>query len=101
MLSNIVAISYKDLSAKGLISDLKQAATCDIKYVCRLPCNRCPQVFSAIDIQAVKMTGLELKYATINKTQPDDGDIELQINADNQISWLKKNKIAYRIIYKK
>ncbi|GLS91434.1 hypothetical protein GCM10007916_25030 [Psychromonas marina] len=98
MSSNILAVSYQDLCAKGLINDLKLAATCDIKCVCRLSCNRCPKVFSSIDIQKVRIKGIQLDYVAFIKTQADDDDIELHLNADNLQALLKENNIAYRTI---
>lgn len=92
---NIIAVSYQDLCSKGLISKLKKAANCDVKNVCRLSCNRCPNVFAAIDLEKIVIKRLNFDYAVIIKTDKED-DFELHLSAPNIHSWLKTNNIPYQ-----
>ncbi len=97
MSSNRIAVSYQDLCSKGLISDLKKAAICDVKTVCRLSCNRCPNVCSAIDLEKIAVVGLQLDHILIKQTE-ETGNLDLHLSADNIVVWLKKNDIAYQNI---
>lgn len=97
MPSNRVAVSYQDLCSKELISDLKQAAICDVKTVCRLPCNRCPNVCSTIDLEKIAVVGLQLDHVVIKQTEETD-NLYLHLSADNIFAWLRKNDIAYQNI---
>ena len=97
MLSNIIAVSYHDLCSKGLISDLKQAAICDVKNVCRLSCNRCPNVCNAIDSEKIEFAGLQVDQVMIKQIEYTD-DLDLHLSADNIVIWLEKNDIAHQNI---
>ncbi|WP_372882463.1 hypothetical protein [Psychromonas sp.] len=96
MSSETIAVSYQDLASKGLIGDLKQAAFCDVKTVCRIPCDRCPNVLRFIDSARISLLGIEVKRIVIK--QSETGELDLHITADNIIPWLKKNNITPRKI---
>jgi len=92
---NIISVSYQELSSKGLISELKHAASCDMKNVCRLACNRCPNVFDSIELEEVVIQGLNLDYIVIKKSR-DSEDFYLHLSAKNIVDWLKKYNITYQ-----
>ena len=92
-----VAVNYQDLCSKGLVSDLKLAAVCDIKKVCRLPCDRCPNVWHMVDLQKVSLTGLKTQNMEI-KQMNEGSALELNFSAENPIAWLNKYDIPYRVI---
>lgn len=92
---NIISVSYQDLAASGLISDLKHAATCDVKNVCRLACNRCPNVYFYIELEEVAIKGLQIDYIMIKKSKGCD-DFNLHLSAKDIVDWMKKNNITYQ-----
>lgn len=97
MSSNRIAVSYKDLCSKGLISDLKLAAVCEVRTVCRLSCDRCPNVCNAIDFEQISVAGLQLDHIAIKQTgQP--GNLEVHVSATNIVVWLEKNGLAHQAV---
>ncbi|HEY5715778.1 MAG TPA: hypothetical protein VIS54_05135 [Psychromonas sp.] len=96
MSSNTIVVSYLDLAVKGLIGDLKKAALCDVKTVCRLSCNRCPNVCGSIDLAQISVVGLEIEQIVIK--QSEHGDLDLHINADNIMLWLEQHDLAHQKI---
>ena len=99
MSSNSIVVSYEDLAFKGLIGDLKKAALCDVKTLCSISCNRCPNVHSCIDLTQISVVGLEIECIRIKQTEK--GDLDLHINADNIMTWLEKNDLAHQNILDK
>ena len=96
MSANSMVVSYDELAFKGLISDLKKAALCEVKTLCSLACNRCPNVYSGIDLTQISVVGLEMECILIKQTK--NGDLDLHIHADNIMPWLKRNNLAYQKI---
>ncbi|MFT6925514.1 MAG: hypothetical protein ACJAZP_001098 [Psychromonas sp.] len=91
---NQVIVSYQDLCAKGLISDLKQAASCDVKTLCRLSCNNCPHVGVDINLKKVSFVGLQTDLVMIKHSKNDDLDIYM--SGEHIIAWLDKHELAYQ-----
>lgn len=92
---NQVVVSYQDLCAKGLISDLKQAALCDVKTLCRLSCNNCPNVCTDINFKKVFFVGLQPDSLMIKHSENED--LDMYMSADNIILWLDKHGLAYQL----
>lgn len=97
MASATIAVSYQDLCSKGLISDLKQAAKCDVKHLCSLSCNRCPNISDSIDLEKITILGLKLDHIEIKTTEEVD-NFDLHLSGDNITEWLQKNDITYQIV---
>jgi hypothetical protein len=93
--ANKVVVSYQDLCSKGLISDLKQAALCDVKTLCRLSCNHCPNVCADINVKKVFIVGLQPDSLIIKNTENEDLDIHL--SGEHLIAWLDKHDLAYQL----
>jgi hypothetical protein len=92
---NQVVVSYQDLCSKGLISDLKQAALCDVKTLCRLSCNTCPNVCAHINLKKVFLVGLQPDSLIIKQSENEDLDIHM--SGEGIIVWLDKNELAYQL----
>ena len=86
-------VNFRDLSPTTLISDLKEAATCDVKTVCRLPCHRCPHVIERINEKKIRLKFLN-SY-TVKLVKKEDGQLVVYIAAPNIDNWLKINKVAF------
>ena len=86
-------VNFRDLSPTTLISDLKEAATCDVKTVCRLPCHRCPHVIERIDERKVNLKFLS-SY-TVKLVKKEDGQLLIHITAPSIDNWLRINNVAY------
>ncbi len=86
-------VNYRDLCSKELINDLKEAATCEVIAVCRLPCNRCPYVLENIDTEKVNVKGLS-SY-TIKLEKVEDEQLLISITAPNIDKWLIKNNLPF------
>lgn len=71
----------QDLCSKGLISDLKQAALCNLKTLCRLFCNNCPNVCVNINFKKVFFAGKQPDSLIIKHTENDDLDIYMRWRA--------------------
>jgi hypothetical protein len=87
------AVNYKDLYSKCLISDLKEAATCEVKTVCRLPCDRCPSPVEYIDIKRVYIKGLDAYFIKLEKVENEQ--LLIVITSPNLDSWLLKNNLPF------
>lgn len=84
-------VSYLDLCSKGLINDLKEAATCEVRTVCRISCNHCPYILENIDTQ--KITVKRLGIYTIALEKAENEPLLISITSTNISSWLHKNKL--------
>ena len=91
-------VTYADLCAKGLISDLKQAATCEVKRVCRLSCLNCPYVVENIDTKKINIGGLS-SYNIKLKKGPDE-QLLIFISAANIDNWLIENNLPFKTLTK-
>jgi hypothetical protein len=80
-----ITSSYEVLWSKGLINDLKQAATCDIRYLCRIPCDRCPNTSSKFNLEKIKISGLDNYNLQIHKIST--ANIFITINAEGISHW--------------
>ena len=87
------AVSYEDLCLRGLINDLNESATCEVKTVCRLACNRCPYPFDNIDAKKIKLKGLKNDNITLQKTQNEQ--LLIVITAPGIDDWLLKNNLLF------
>ncbi|ABM03415.1 hypothetical protein Ping_1618 [Psychromonas ingrahamii 37] len=92
---NQVVVSYQDLCSKGLISDLKQAALCEVKTLCRLSCNNCPNVCVDINLKKVSFVGLQPDSLIIKYTENEDLDIHM--SGEHIIVWLDKHDLDYKL----
>jgi len=92
---NQVVVSYQDLCTKGLISDLKQAALCDVKTLCRLSCINCPNVCVDINLKKVSFVGMKPDTLLIKPTEKEDLDIHL--SGDHILLWLDRHGLAYQL----
>ena len=92
---NQVVVSYQDLCTKGLISDLKQAALCDVKTLCRLSCINCPNVCVDINLKKVSFVGLQPDSLVIKPTVNEDLDIHM--SGEHIILWLDRHGLAYQL----
>lgn len=85
-------VTYADLCAKGLINDLKQAATCDVRTVCRLSCINCPYVIENIDTKKITIEGLSSYSLELKKGQ--EGQLLIFISAPDIDNWLIKHNLS-------
>jgi len=92
---NQVVVSYQDLCVKGLISDLKQAALCEVKTLCRLSCHTCPNVCIDINLKKVSFVGLQPDSLMIKPTGNEDLDVHL--SGEHIILWLDRYGLAYQL----
>jgi len=88
------AIDFISLSSKGLVSDLKEAATCEVRNVCSLPCHRCPYVMNNIDVTKIHLKGLN-NYR-IELMKQEDDQLLLSITAKNLDNWIAVNHLDYK-----
>ena len=86
-------VNYRDLCSKELINDLKEAATCEVRTVCRLSCNRCPYVLENIDTGKINVKGLS-SY-TIKLKKAANEQLLISITAPNIDNWLVKNNLPF------
>lgn len=86
-------VIYKDLCSKDLINDLKEAAICEVKTVCRLPCDRCPNVLKNIDAEKINIKGLNA--STIKLEKVENEQLLISITALKIESWLLKNNFPF------
>ena len=86
-------VNYRDLCSKELINDLKEAATCEVIAVCRLPCHRCPYVLENIDTEKINVKGLN-SY-TIKLEKVEDELLLISITAPNIDKWLINNNLPF------
>jgi len=86
-------VKYRDLCAKELINDLKEAATCEVIAVCRLPCNRCPYVLKNIDTKKINVKGLNSYITKLEKVEGEP--LFISITAPNFDKWLIKNNLPF------
>lgn len=92
-----ISYSYEALWRKGLISDLKQAATCDIRHLCRIPCDKCPNTSSKFDLDKIKISGLDNYNLQIHKINTNN--IFITIKAEDISRWaLEHNIVSQNII---
>lgn len=92
---NKIIVSYQDLCSKGLISDLKQAALCDVRTVCRLSCNNCPNVCVNINFKKISIVGLQPDTLMIKYTENDD--LYIHMSGEHILVWLDKHGLAYQL----
>ncbi len=81
---------------RGLISDLKKAATCDVTRVCRLSCSNCPYIIENIDTKKIKIGGLS-SY-TIKLQKGADEQLLILISAENIDNWLIENNLPFKTL---
>ncbi|WP_028864600.1 hypothetical protein [Psychromonas aquimarina] len=86
--------SYKELSSKGLITDLKEAAGCEIKRVCRIACGNCPNVTAGIKLDEVLIVGLKSYSVIITDAERDD--LNIFLSAENIDDWLHDHHLTPR-----
>ncbi len=86
-------VSCKDLYAKDLIIDIKEAAVCDVRTVCRLACHHCPYVLENIDAEQINIKGLHAY--TIKLEKAENGQLLLSITAPDIENWLRENSLPY------
>lgn len=86
-------VNYGDLCAKELINDLKEAATCEVRTVCRLSCHRCSFVLENIDTGKINVKGLS-SY-TIKLEKAEDEQLLVYITAPGIDDWLIKNNLPF------
>jgi hypothetical protein len=84
-------VNFRDLCSKGLINDLKEAATCEVSKVCRLSCHRCPYVVENVDIEKIHLQGLS-SY-TIKLKKSEDQQLLISITAPDINNWLIINDL--------
>ena len=87
-------IDFLSLSSKGLISDLKEAVTCDVRNVCSLPCNRCPNMMNNIDLTKIILNGLN-NYS-IELIRQEDQQLLLSVSAKDLDYWIAVNHLDYQ-----
>ena len=85
------AIDFISLSSKALINDLKEAATCDVRTVCRLACHRCPYVVNNMDMTKINLNGLS-SYS-IELIKKEDQQLMLNITTENLDNWIAINHL--------
>ncbi len=88
-------VSCKDLYAKDLIIDIKEAATCEVRTVCRLACHHCPYVLENIDANQINIKGLHAY--TIKLEKSENGQLLLSITAPDIENWLRENDLPYTL----
>lgn len=86
-------VNFKDLCSKELINDLKEAATCEVRTVCRLLCHRCPYLLENIDIEKINIEGLS-SY-TIKLEKAEDEQLLISITAPSIDTWLTRNNLPF------
>jgi hypothetical protein len=86
-------VHFMDLSSKELINDLKEAVTCEVSNVCALPCHRCPYIREKIDIEKIKIEGLN-SY-TIKLEKIEEQQLLIYITATGIDNWLTKNNLPF------
>ena len=84
-------VNFRDLCSKELINDLKEAATCEVRTVCRLLCERCPYILEHIDVEKINLTGLSSYTIKLQKTE--DEQLLISITAPDIDNWLIKNDL--------
>ena len=87
-------VNYRDLYSKELVNDLKEAATCEVRTVCRIPCNRCPYMLENMNTEKINIKGLS-SYC-IELEQTEDDQLLLYVTARALDNWLIKNNLPYR-----
>ncbi len=89
-------VTYRDLCAKGLINDLKQAASCDVSRVCRLSCLNCPYLIENIDTIKIAIKGL--REYTIELKKAEDEPLLMSISAPSIDDWLIRNNLHLKTV---
>ena len=87
-----ISHSYEGLWRKGLISDLKQAATCDIRHLCRIPCDKCPNTSSKFDLDKIKISGLANYDLRLHKINTNN--IFITIKAEGINLWALQHNVV-------
>ena len=86
-------VNYRELCSKELINDLKEAATCEVRTVCRLPCNRCPSAVENINAKRVNIKGLNSYSIKLEKVENEQ--LLIVITAPNLDNWLLRNNLLF------
>lgn len=86
-------VDFKDLCSKELVNDIKEAATCDVRRVCRLACHRCPYVLEYIDLEKVHIKGLSSYTIKLEKIEREQ--LLVYITAADIDNWLKINNLPF------
>lgn len=86
-------INVKYLCSHNLINDLKEAATCEVRSVCRFVCHRCPCTPEYIDLEKIKLVGLS-SY-TIQLKKAEDGQLLIAITMLGIDNWLIMNNLPF------
>jgi hypothetical protein len=84
-------VNYNDLYTKNLITDLKEVTTCKVRTVCSLACNRCPYVVENVDVEKIKVEGLNTYTIKFEKVKNEQ--LLISITAPDIDSWLLKNNL--------
>ena len=86
-------VNYKELCSKELISDLKEAATCEVRRVCCLPFNRCPLPVENINVKKVNIKGLNSYSIKLKKVENEE--LLIIITAPHLDNWLLRNNLSF------
>ena len=86
-------VNFNDLFSKKLINDLKEAATCEVNSLCTLPCNRCPYAPDRINIEKIRIKGLNSYTVKLEKTK--DEELLIYITAKSLDKWLQINDLPF------
>lgn len=86
-------IDFKHLCYTNLINDIKEAATCEVRSVCRLACHQCPYVLECIDVEKIKLTGLSAYTIQLKKAK--DGQLLIFITVLDIENWLITNSLPF------
>ena len=86
-------VNCRDLYSKELINDLKEAATCEVRTVCRKSCHHCPYVLEKIDTEKINVK--VLSSYIINLEKAGDEQLLISITAPGIDNWLIKNNLPF------
>jgi len=84
-------INVRYLCDKNLINDIKEAAICEVRTVCRFVCHRCPCVPELIDVEKLQLKGLSSYFIQLKKEE--DGELLISITVPGIDNWLIMNNL--------
>lgn len=84
-------INVRHLCDKNLINDIKEAATCEVRTVCRFVCHHCPCVPELIDVRKLQLAGLSAYIIQLKKEE--NGELLISITEPNIDNWLIMNNL--------
>ena len=86
-------VNFNELCSKELITDIKDAAICEVRTVCSLACCRCPHVVEYIDFDKVNLEGLSLYSIQLEKIGSEK--LLVAITAPDIDHWLKVYHLSF------